>query len=497
MDSKMIDESNNRRREEALARRLGDALDLTATGGTEPCPDAELIAAYHERELGPESVTQCEVHFAACSRCRKILAVLAATPDAPLAETEVARLGELVAAAGAPRMAAPQAAMPARPNLLHWRARWLAPALGVAAVLAVWFAMRPPWRTTDQGSSGTLIAQAPKSESLPPSARPAVDQFSSAAPVNKSVPDAATRSTNLKDQSADKSEPAASSMAGLTRNSLDDTRATDKPAPRAKAAESAPADQKKERAEVNRAVAAAPAPAPPPPPPPASLPSQLAQAQANAAGPAAPAAPEAVGSLSQSVTVSGGGPTVNTTTGAAPEVPRSTSQTVMVTGAAPLVDTTNGALGGLVNEQKTSDLPLNGRDYTDLASLNANAENSVLIKSPSGKILWNAGKGGRIERSTDAGKTWRAQTSPLRDDWLAGAAESDTVCWLAGRNGAIAQTTNGKRWKRITSPTQAAVSGKLPDWIDVRASSAQAATITASDQRRFATQDGGKTWQSQ
>ncbi len=36
-------------------------------------------------------------------------------------------------------------------------------------------------------------------------------------------------------------------------------------------------------------------------------------------------------------------------------------ETVTVTAAAPIVETTSGSLGGLVNEQRVSDLPLNGR----------------------------------------------------------------------------------------------------------------------------------------
>src|SRR5262249_27402578 len=44
-------------------------------------------------------------------------------------------------------------------------------------------------------------------------------------------------------------------------------------------------------------------------------------------------------------------------------------QTVSVTAEAPLVNTTSGSLGGLVNEQKVADLPLNGRNYIDLTLL--------------------------------------------------------------------------------------------------------------------------------
>src|SRR6266404_6145880 len=128
MDSQKRDESHDRRREEALARRMGDALDRLDHRGAGDCPDADLIAAYHERALQPDETARWEGHFAICGRCRKILAVLAATAEEPLAEKEVAHLGESVAAS-----------IPIetpRPNRLAWRTRWLAPALGVAAALA-------------------------------------------------------------------------------------------------------------------------------------------------------------------------------------------------------------------------------------------------------------------------------------------------------------------------------------------------------------------------
>ena len=44
----------------------------------------------------------------------------------------------------------------------------------------------------------------------------------------------------------------------------------------------------------------------------------------------------------------------------------SVSQEVSVTAEAPLVETTSGTLGGLVNEERVADLPLNGRNFTDL-----------------------------------------------------------------------------------------------------------------------------------
>src|SRR5438128_8781123 len=44
-------------------------------------------------------------------------------------------------------------------------------------------------------------------------------------------------------------------------------------------------------------------------------------------------------------------------------------QTVVVTEDAPLVNTTSGALGGLVDEKKVAELPLNGRNFIDLTLL--------------------------------------------------------------------------------------------------------------------------------
>jgi photosystem II stability/assembly factor-like uncharacterized protein len=85
------------------------------------------------------------------------------------------------------------------------------------------------------------------------------------------------------------------------------------------------------------------------------------------------------------------------------------------------------------------------------------------------------------------------QASPSPEDWLAGAAVSDTVCWLVGRRGAIARTLDGEHWENIAPPLQPAG----PDWVGIAGADTQTATITASDGRKFVTTDGGKTWQQQ
>src|SRR4029077_234332 len=138
MDARDRDESKIRLREETLARRVGEALDRLKPGGLDECPDAEVIAAYAEQALEAAESAHWDSHFATCARCRKILRVLAASADTPLAEKEVAQLGELVSTVRAPAEITWRSAGRARPKPSDWRTRWLAPALGVAAVLAVW-----------------------------------------------------------------------------------------------------------------------------------------------------------------------------------------------------------------------------------------------------------------------------------------------------------------------------------------------------------------------
>jgi len=155
MDSQKRDESRDRRREEALARRMGDALDRLDHRGTGECPDAELIAAV-PRKVAPAG-RNCAVgrslrdlwalqkNFGrARGNCRRGSGRKRGRTSgrtgrslAPDREPR-ARIGWPGARAGWPR---------------HWA--WL-------RVLAVWVAMRPPWRTADQSPSGILIAQAPQ-----------------------------------------------------------------------------------------------------------------------------------------------------------------------------------------------------------------------------------------------------------------------------------------------------------------------------------------------
>jgi Carboxypeptidase regulatory-like domain/TonB dependent receptor-like, beta-barrel len=70
------------------------------------------------------------------------------------------------------------------------------------------------------------------------------------------------------------------------------------------------------------------------------------------------------------------------------------SQSVVVTTEAPLVNTTSGALGGLVNEQKVADLPLNGRNYIDLSLLQPGV--NVAMNRSAGEAAWFSSNGAPV-----------------------------------------------------------------------------------------------------
>ena len=113
----------------------------------------------------------------------------------------------------------------------------------------------------------------------------------------------------------------------------------------------------------------------------------------------------------------------------------------------------------------------------------------VVFASPEGSVRWRLGAGGRIERSTDQGRTWRGQPSGVTTDLVAGAAASNEVAWVVGRAGVILRTTDGAQWQRVTPPQ-----GTALDWVGVEARDAQRATVFSADGRRFSTEDGGRTW---
>lgn len=120
------------------------------------------------------------------------------------------------------------------------------------------------------------------------------------------------------------------------------------------------------------------------------------------------------------------------------------------------------------------------------ASVAANAV-EIEIVSPDPSTRWRVGASGVVERSTNGGSSWVAQSTGVAADLTAGVSPSPQVCWLVGRAGTVLLTSDGLNWQRVRFP-------ETIDLMAVRASDARTATVTAADGRRFSTADGGTTW---
>ena len=72
--------------ERQMRKRPVDGIDGAAQ--SEVCPDAELLAAYHERSLGDEEMVLWKEHIANCGRCQDVLAALETTEEISLGERE-------------------------------------------------------------------------------------------------------------------------------------------------------------------------------------------------------------------------------------------------------------------------------------------------------------------------------------------------------------------------------------------------------------------------
>jgi len=125
----------------------------------------------------------------------------------------------------------------------------------------------------------------------------------------------------------------------------------------------------------------------------------------------------------------------------------------------------------------------------------------VDVMSPEPAYRWRLVAPATIQRSTDGGATWTAQSARApgfgllqRTDSFqpaviltAGAAPARDICWIVGRGGVVMLSTDGTSWQRRPFPEPANLTA-------VRATDARTAVVTTEDGRQFSTADGGATW---
>lgn len=111
----------------------------------------------------------------------------------------------------------------------------------------------------------------------------------------------------------------------------------------------------------------------------------------------------------------------------------------------------------------------------------------VDVTSPDGQVRWRLA-GRVVLRSIDRGATWTTVVVDAPGRIQAGTAPSSTVCWLVGERGLVLRTDDGVAFRRVAAPATG-------DLSSLTASSATAAVVSATDGRRFATTDGGNSWE--
>jgi Photosynthesis system II assembly factor YCF48 len=496
--------------ERALAKHLRNESDAT-------CPDAEILAAYHERTLSSEEMTRWKSHIAACARCQQALSLLEETEKAlaegnngevdhnlvkelvatsPVRVSRALARGEVLESAPAQAMSA---AAPSSANVIQLQQRkttrrWTLPLATLAAALLLFVGV---YETRVANRAKLATAEIAANRPVPAQNQAMSDNGS---PIGPSPAPPANYSANLPAAPAPVSPPPVSPMEpALSRKASE--------SPSAHKASGA-LDRSDDEKRVQQAMAQARARA--------SL-SNSIEDRVGAGGGAGSAAgqsaaqKQAVSALStpspslKRPSVGGAGAKskeeqaegraetpVGTPMGKSPvmptekkDMPQSVSQNVEVQSAAPVV--TNSSASASVTTLDSSASTLNGRSLSQFSTVLP--PNSVVVLAPNSKHAWRVGASGAIELTTNAGKNWKVQTSGVVDDLTSGSAASDKVCWLAGKAGTLLLTTDGgKRWRKITTPIQGDLGG-------VHAIDSQHAAIWDVPNRlNFETADGGATW---
>jgi anti-sigma factor RsiW len=111
----------------------------------------------------------------------------------------------------------------------------------------------------------------------------------------------------------------------------------------------------------------------------------------------------------------------------------------------------------------------------------------VIVVSSNPSTRFRLLRGGGVQRSADAGATWRTEATGAADTLIAGASPSPSVCWLVGSSGTVVLSTDGRSWRRVAFP-------EAVDLAFISATDEDNATVTTADGRAFVTADGGRTW---
>ena len=433
------------------------------------CPDAETLAAYHERNLSLEEMAKWKQHISACEACQEALALVETTENQLAEDWENRGIPVLeeasiqaVHAGNIPTRSVKQAdsaaplgaATPAeiwrrrRPALLRWAIPLGAVAAGVLVFIGIYEQRAPKVAHY----SDTIVAR----HQEPPAASPVLDDRETKVQLPQKSKDVQQTYTEMSRQKTEQEltvvPPANPSQRAIAagdaaRESLDQIASGR--LEKKKSAPPSPAPGITARAATDAAASE--------------------NAPAVASAPPAPAPPVSRGAVGGAV---GGGLPAHAD---AKSVPLSVTESVPVESKAAAPNIQTNAIArkqGVSNEV----IEVTGSD-------------TGLLLTPDNKVFWKLQPSGTVQLTTDGGKKWKSLDTGANANLTAGFAPSSRVCWLAGKAGTLLLTTDqGAHWTRISTPITGDLGG-------VHASDAKHASIwDAANHISYETSDGGATW---
>ena len=198
----------------------------------------------------------------------------------------------------------------------------------------------------------------------------------------------------------------------------------------------------------------------------------------------------------------------------------SVSETVLVSAQNTLLQTDASTAPGSVAGGKSSQIPTNGRNFTQLVAL-----------SPGQQPLWSIGSTGTLERSFDQGKTWqavnvnasptssasleiiaresRAKEAPKEKDVNKKARKQEfasstfravtaagSEVWAGGSAGALYHSLDaGNHWTQVVPSSAGSI--LTGDVVSLEFPDSQNGRVTTSTPEVWTTSDSGQTWQKQ
>jgi hypothetical protein len=491
----MAPDDRDRNFERALASHL------RSSAPQHDCLDAELLAAYHERLLGPEQMISCKQHIATCARCQHILAQLEATDDllvegdhhehvsenvltmpSPQETPElVPALSEPAAAesVAVPPRSARVAQSPWRSRTLHganWR--WLAPAGLLAAGLLIWISFHETTPSEFKVAKNTSPAETSST------AKPSLPLSPSAVPPSTSALNKEKAEESVRSEPANNSADARVGRADQSSAARQlQQPAEGKQNERSKDLQSAMLGQKTSAAGASgrlgspSAISAAP----------------RAQAESDADRTAVAVSKDDVGTAQDKLMYKQGPPPAPTapatqrvdtanTVNAAPSQSDQSLQDKSIAGGREVSKRAKSEIATGITELRSAPQP------ETTAMRLAKSRAYATVTAPNSTAMWRFSSAGLVEHSTDSGSTWTIQPTGVVADLLSASAPSAKICWIVGRDGTILRTADaGSHWTQLAAPTPADVTA-------VFAVNAQQATITTSAHETYITKDAAQSW---